>query len=271
VTTQGRLHSAGTAAQSVGHSHNQADIMGRFGNRTSVRARVKFCNSIRSLFAGAIFLAIPIVPLIAAPPVVTVCGPSTIEVHHARDDVEAGLACAGAADAVEFLEPIGLVLPLRIRIELVTELPPELAPSAAGCYDVAGQRVLMPHLDHFLQNRTWFGVPATAELYRSVAAHESSHAIAVCHSRDHKLPLAAHEYVAYVTMLATMEEGSRDRVLDANPGTGFDHPMHINDLRFVLGPEQFGVESYRHWLKQPDPPGFLRRVLAGEVVLDPPM
>ena len=72
-------------------------------------------------------------------------------------------------------------------------------------------------------------------------------------------------------MLATMEEGSRDRVLDANPGTGFDHPVQINNLRYVLEPEQFGVESYRHWLALPDSPGFLRRLLAGEVVMDPPM
>lgn len=185
--------------------------------------------------------------------------------------METALACAGAADAVQFLEQSGLVLPLRIRIELVTERPPGLAPSAAGCYDVAGQRVLVPHFDHFLQNRTWFGVPATAELYQSVVAHESAHAIAACHIGDRKLPLAAHEYVAYVTMLATMEEGTRDRVLDANPGTGFDHPAQINDLRYVLEPEQFGVESYRHWLALPDPPGFLRRLLAGEVVMDSPM
>lgn len=232
---------------------------------------MKVCKSIRSLLAAAILLAIPIAPVIPASPVVTVCGPSTIEVHYTKDEAEAALACAGAADAVEFLDPIGLVLPLRIRIELVTELPPELAPSAAGCYDVAGQRVLVPDFDHFLQNRTWFGVPATATLYRSVVAHESAHAIAVCHIGDRKLPLAAHEYVAYVTMLATMEQGTRARVLDANPGTGFDHPTQINDLRYVLGPEQFGVESYRHWLKQPDPPGFLRRILAGAVVLDPPM
>ena len=68
-----------------------------------------------------------------------------------------------------------------------------------------------------------------------------------------------------------MEQGNRDRVLDANPGEGFDHPTQINDLRYVLGPEQFGAESYRHWLKQPDPPGFLRRVLAGAVVLNPPI
>ncbi len=72
-------------------------------------------------------------------------------------------------------------------------------------------------------------------------------------------------------MLATMEEGTRDRVLEANPGMGFDHPAQINDLRYVLGPEQFGVESYRHWLKQFDPPGFLRRLLAGVVVMDSPM
>jgi hypothetical protein len=232
---------------------------------------VKFCNRILSRFAGSILLAIPVVLVIAAQPVVTVCGPSTIEVHHAKDAAEAALACAGGVEAVKFLEPIGLVLPLRIRIELVTERPPGLAPSAAGCYDVAGQRVLVPHLDLFLQNRTWFGVPATAELYRSVVAHESAHAIAACHIGDRKLPLAAHEYVAYVTMLATMEEGTRDRVLEANPGTGFDHPAQINDLRYVLGPEQFGVESYRHWLKQLDPPGFLRRLLAGEVVMDTPM
>jgi len=58
--------------------------------------------------------------------------------------------------------------------------------------------------------------------------------------------------------------------LAIRPGTGFGHPEQINDLVYAFDAELFGVESYRHWTRQPDPLNFLRRVLAGEVISDLP-
>ncbi|MGL1833461.1 DUF6639 family protein [Rhodocyclaceae bacterium SMB388] len=43
-------------------------------------------------------------------------------------------------------------------------------------------------------------------LYRSAVPHEVAHAVVACHQSSSTLPLAAHEYVAYVTMFATIRK-----------------------------------------------------------------
>lgn len=198
------------------------------------------------------------------------CADWPVNVYGAKSEVEAELACSGAADAVEFLLLAGLYLPPVIRVDLVDALPSYLAPSGVGCYEVTTQRVVMLRLERFLLLSSWFGVPIRSELFRSAVAHEVAHALVGCHLGDRRLPLAAHEYLAYVTMFATMHVATRDEILAVNPGGGFERAGHINDLVYAIAPELFGVECYRHWVQQPDGAGFLRRVLAGEIVSDLP-
>ncbi|HRQ58356.1 MAG TPA: hypothetical protein PLN31_13130 [Azoarcus taiwanensis] len=196
----------------------------------------------------------------------TVCAEWPVNLIGVRSEAEAALACDGAADAAQFLAPVGLYLPPTIRIDFVEALPPYIASSAAGCYETTTQRVVMLHLEQFLQHSTWFGVPTDIKLFRSAVAHEVAHVLVGCHLEERRLPLAAHEYLAYVTMFATMDVESRERVLAANPGTGFTRTEYINDLVYAIDPELFGVAAFRHWEQQPDKQDFLRRMLAGEVV-----
>lgn len=49
---------------------------------------------------------------------------------------------------------------------------------------------------------------------------------------------------------------------------GFRFDAEINDMRYALDPMSFGLESYRHWRRQPDGMAFLRRVIDGQVVPD---
>jgi hypothetical protein len=200
----------------------------------------------------------------------TVCAEWPVNLIGARSEAEATLACDGAADAAQFLAPIGLYLPPSIRIDFVEALPSYMASSAVGCYETTTQRVVILYLEHFLQHSPWFGVPNHAKLFRSAVAHEVAHVLVGCHLGERRLPLAAHEYLAYVTMFATMEAENREQILAANPGTGFRRTEHINEIVYAIDPELFGVESYRHWEQQPDSQGFLRRMVAGEVVSDLP-
>lgn len=84
------------------------------------------------------------------------------------------------------------------------------------------------------------------------------------------LPLAAHEYVAYVVMFATMEPGLRERVLARYPGTGFESTLQINAAVYLVDPLQFAAESWRHYLKRQDRAAWLRDLVGGYIVQQTP-
>jgi hypothetical protein len=83
---------------------------------------------------------------------------------------------------------------------------------------------------------------------------------------ERRLPSAAHEHVADVTMFATMDAATREQVLAAMPAQGFDTVSKFNDITYAFDPMAFGVEAYRHWRDQRDGPGHLRRIVAGELI-----
>jgi len=181
------------------------------------------------------------------------------------------LACDGAREAAHFLDGLNLFAPQTpILIELVRRLPPDVRRDAVGVYAMRSQRLLVLELPVFLARRTWMGVATSRTLYRSVVAHEVAHALVAAHLGARALASAGHEYLAYVTMLASMDAVLRDRVLSALPNDDLQHDAEINDLRYALNPARFGVESYRHWLRQLEGMGFLRRVIEGHVVPELP-
>lgn len=141
---------------------------------------------------------------------------------------------------------------------------------AVGCYLRESRSIRLLSYESFEAGGRWFRVPVTPELYRAAAAHEMAHAVIGCHSEPRRLPMAAHEYVAYVTMFATMDAALRARVLAQFPGTGFRSLAQINDLTHIVEPNQFGVDSWRHCLRRHDRESWLRRIVAGEVVQELP-
>lgn len=185
------------------------------------------------------------------------------------DDPDAAeLACDGAQDAASFLRKFGLHTDEVIRIELVRELPSSMRAEIVGCYNIGERRVILLDPEKLHARGMLFGIPVDRSLYRSAVAHEVAHAVVACHPSSRTLPLAAHEYVAYVTMFATMGVETLERILETMPGTGFAHSHQINNLTYALDPERFGIAAYRHWRVQPDRAEFLDRLLAGEVVTE---
>lgn len=175
--------------------------------------------------------------------------------------------CAGVRDAIGFLAPLGLTLPPRVTVEAVDAMPAGLGRGVVGCFERASGRVEVLRYEAFLQSGRWLGVEPDLAAYRSVVAHEVTHAILHCHLPDDEaLPRVAHEYVAYVVMLATMDAALRELVLLAYPGEGFDDVSQVNLLSYVFDPVAFGVEAYRHWRRQADGLGFLRAVIDGQLI-----
>ncbi len=183
-----------------------------------------------------------------------------------RHPDEAAPACAGARDAFGFLGRLQLERVRPVLIEVVSEMPEDLRRDAVGCYAPRTHRLLVLEMARFMDRGRWFGVPTSETLYRSVVAHEVAHALVGCHLDGRQLVTSAHEYVAYVAMFATMDPATLEAVFAAMPGPGFTYDAEINDMRYTLDPMAFGVEAYRHWLRQPDGFGFLRQVIDGKVV-----
>lgn len=180
------------------------------------------------------------------------------------------LACQGARAAFDFFAPLALETPPTVPVDLVEHLPPDLRADAVGCYSNQTRRVHVLTLPRFMARGSWFKIPVSTALYQAVVTHEVAHAIVGCHLGGRVLPTAAHEYVAYVVMFATLDPATRDLALAATPGAGLEHEADINDFRYAFDPMRFGVEAYRHWTQQTDRNGFLTDVIRGRVALDMP-
>lgn len=181
---------------------------------------------------------------------------------------DAADACQGAKDAMDFFKAEQLKTDIQIEIHVQDELPPELSSSAAGGFFQAEGKILMRPYASFRKNKTWFNVPIDRRLYRSVAAHEVGHALG---ARNFALPnpaIQAKEYVAYVTMFASMDAALRAQILKASPGPGFKNPDRLTALLYMFEPMRFGVEAYRQHLSPEYGGVYLQKVLAGKALAD---
>lgn len=179
------------------------------------------------------------------------------------------VVCDGARRAIEFLGRMGLRAPPIMQIEVVEALPGDLGGRAVACY-LLTKKILILNYSAFEYGGNWFRLPVDRELYRSAAAHEMAHAVVSCYSEPSQLPVAAHEYVAYVVMFATMDQELRKRLLAKFPGKGFSNSLQINDLSHMVNPNQFAVDSWRDYLKRRDRDAWLLEIIAGRVVPELP-
>ena len=183
-----------------------------------------------------------------------------------EDGSNASIVCGAARDAVAFLESQGLRAPAEVSIEVARKLPVVAGPSAAGCYLKRENRVIVLGYAEFKDFGSWFGLPIDRDLYRSLIVHEVAHAVGACNFGVEFPPIEATEYVAYVTMFATMDPSLRAHALAQFPGEGYDKEAEINSTIYMLDPMRFGTQAYRHYLKPGNGREFLRAVVAGRVV-----
>ena len=105
--------------------------------------------------------------------------------------------------------------------------------------------------------------PAAADGGR---AHEVAHVIAARNFRMPTPTIQAQEYIAYVTTLATIEAAQRARIMQQYVGDGFDTEQQMNPTIYLCDPMRFGVEAYRHFLKQADKAGYFAAILQGRAL-----
>ena len=181
------------------------------------------------------------------------------------DDHDVGIACEAAREAVGFFAANGLDTSGPVKVRLVRELPDVASSSSYGCYDHRSRTVCMLHFHECLEQGPWANFAIDRTLYKSLLTHEVAHALADMNFAVQRPNTLAHEYLAYVTMFATMPAGERKRVLEQFPGTGFDSVDQMSVTYYLMNPLRFGAEAYRHFLKLGDKKTFLKDVLSGRV------
>ena len=181
------------------------------------------------------------------------------------DDHDVGIACEAAREAVGFFAANSLDTSAPVKVRLVRELPDVAGSSSYGCYDHRSRTVCMLHFPECLERGPWANLAIDRTLYRSLLTHEVAHALADMNFTVQRPSALAHEYLAYVTMFATMPAGERERVLEQFPGTGFDSVNQMSVTYYLMNPLRFGAEAYRHFLKVGDQKTFLKNVLSGRV------
>ena len=194
------------------------------------------------------------------------CSNINVQVYSAdRSDVDT--ACEAAREAISFLRTNGLDTTRALEVYLVKTLPDMAHLSAYGCYDTSRHRVYMLFFSECIKQETWAGPQMDRALYKSLLVHEVAHAVAAANFTYTKPSMLAHEYVAYVTMFATMEPSKREHFLKRFSGHGFDSVDQMSMPFFLLDPFRFGTEAYRHFLKLDNQKTFLEDVLSGRVLI----
>jgi hypothetical protein len=130
------------------------------------------------------------------------------------------------------------------------------------------QSVHLLSYSEFKKFKNWFHIPIEASLYRSLAAHEVAHAISDCNFKLARPTIQAKEYMAYVTMFATMAPAVRARILSKSPGHGYEGDWQMGATIYMADPMRFGVQAYRHFLKPVNGRRYLHAILAGTVMVE---
>jgi len=189
------------------------------------------------------------------------------------DRAEVQSACRGVAAAVTFLASLGLDTSAAGELRLVEALPAIQGGAAAyGCKVKAENRIYVLTLSECGKLPLAPDLQVDAAVHRSLVAHEVGHHIAAANFRMAEPTIVAHEYIAYVTMLATMDKEARERILAQFPGEGFESAREIGLTIYLMDPTRFGAFAYRHFMRPGNGASFLEQVLSGRALAteDPP-
>jgi hypothetical protein len=187
----------------------------------------------------------------------------------AQDPADVRAVCDGAAAASAFLSRLGVEVASEIQVQVAGELPPEMPSTVIGCCSADGGRVYMLEYPVYVQRQRFlFELPPDRVFYAAVTAHEIAHAAVLSLPGAKRLGPVAHEYVAYVTMFASLPPGHRDRLLERYPAGPLDDDAIRGIDLLIVDPMRFGAAAHRHFERQPDQKAFVARVLAGEALVD---
>lgn len=194
------------------------------------------------------------------------CNDDNTTVSHHYNLTDALAVCAAVRDTNTFMRSHGFDVDIPITVTVVEAAVEPHNARVIAKYDATTSAISISAFNHCCQmfrSDCIFGEKMSRELYRSFIAHEVAHAIAQNNFRIPHPSVAAHEYIAYLVQLATMEQALRNRILGRFNHEPFTGDQEISELFFALGPEIFAIKSYRHFAKSGNGDAFIQRLLNG--------
>lgn len=204
----------------------------------------------------------------AAQPVAVQTCPSGSATVYAAGSADFADICAGVDAALGFLARYSVSPTEPVSIEVTRSIPVEAGPTAAGCFIEQRRRIYVVPYSTFKGNRTWFGVPISRDIYRSLASHEAAHAVGACNFKVPNPTIQAKEYLAYVTMFSVMPTELRREALRKTKTEGFSTMDRFTPLLYGFNPMRFGAEAYRHFSSASDQTAIIQGVLGGTLLQD---
>ena len=169
--------------------------------------------------------------------------------------------------AIRFLKGYGVETGSVIELRIQDDFDGKAAGlSVAGRYDFKTRSAYLAPFSDLKERGTPFDLPVNDILYQSIATHEIAHAIIAENFAISSPSVKAREYLAYVTMFATMPVASRQQLFEKEPATAFGSETDINTFLYLFDPIRFGQRAYKHFSKLSDPSAFIRRILAGQAL-----
>jgi hypothetical protein len=189
------------------------------------------------------------------------CATSGVSVSFS-DLPDADAACEAASYALAFLERNGFRQAGQFEIEVVDALPADHLPHTLGSFDHRQRKIRVLSYAALRDRRmTILGLPLNWDLYRSLVSHEVAHLVA---SRNFSFPgpsLAAQEYIACVTQIASLPVDLRQMISAIYRGEGFATTAQINLTYYLSDPNLFTVQAYRHYLQPENGAKFMQELL----------
>ncbi len=193
------------------------------------------------------------------------CGASKITVSaEQRSELEA--VCSAVQAGREFLGSIGLDYSGSLTIALVKTISGAGHASVVGQYDARSNEIRL--LDYgavvarSAQSPPAFGIPMNRDIWRGYVVHELAHAAAQQKFRAGVPVCTASEYIASVSLIATLPTAERDQIISHYPElSGFENIGEITFGYYLLDPSRFSVNAYLHFSKPGNGGAFIGKLL----------
>lgn len=184
------------------------------------------------------------------------------------DQNEVESVCRAAHHAIELLRQCGIETSKGINISVQEKLVHPSGFPVFAFFHSPENQIEITDFEAFKKlikpDSAYSKLPARA-LYESLIAHEVTHAIAYQLIQDSNCPNVAHEYIAAVIQMSSMDEDARQIFLDAFPRTTPVELEMFNDFTFYSSPQWFVANAYRHFYQTDKGCQFLLDILSGEV------
>ncbi len=177
------------------------------------------------------------------------CPGAPIFVTTRNGDMSAPDICAPAMWAHAVFARCGIAQARQLTLEIVNRVTHPLGIPIIALFDASRWRIQISTYavtQGLILPRSVYRQLPMRDVYDSLIVHEVTHAIFREHVGRRRLPVAAHEYVAYAIQVASMPAETRDVFLSSFPAQTPKNFAPFNEIYLGMSPLRFAANAYRH-------------------------